>query len=373
MSALCATVFAQVAVQVEVGKTVVIEIPVQAKAACNVDVYLAGQKMNIEVDANQKTAKFSYQGLRVGEETIRWEGATKFRGLKTLFGCQGSGAVSVRTIEDQAKLKAEAAMAEARRLQQELAQRDREDAVSTTANQFEKDKQADIAALDAQLRALESRTTRQSNQTPAAATESHWVNRMSPAAQFGQPQVGSAGKGAPAAEVARQLNAAHAFSLSKTRGAYFLDQNAALIGQGDPSGQKLQKILFEVHNAWIHSLNNWNTYTVLRGQASAQSNVTSTYEKISLEQKRQAMAYAKEFYETWSAMPDDYKATFVPGGAQSGLILVDNTFVNEQFVVKILLDEFGAISEISGRPHDGRGDSVGLLAGPYSKSSQGRN
>ncbi len=387
MSAICVSAWAQKVIQVEVGKTVVVEIPVQTQVTCNVDVYLGGQKTSVEVEANQKTAQFPYQGVRVGEEAIKWEGATKFRGLKTLFGCQGSGVVTVRTVEDQAQLKAEAAMAEVRRLQQELAQRDRQGTTKTEVDKFEQAKQADIAALDAQLRALESPRTSPSGRIPPAATgvrepiaqqqpsanENQGVRAMPQSGQYGQPQRSSSGKMATTAEMAMQLNAAQAFSLSKTRGAYFLGQNVTLIGQGDPSGQKLQAIMFGMHKAWLHSSNNWSTYSVLSSQGSAPSNVINAYEKISSEQKRQAMAYAKEFYETWSAMPDEYKASFLPGGTKSVQIVVDNTFVNEQFVVKILLDESGAISEILGSPPGGLGDSVALLAAPYSKPSQRRN
>ncbi|WP_445780419.1 hypothetical protein [Shewanella sp.] len=84
---------------VEKGKSVVIEIPVDSDTACNIEVTRGGEKTNVSVDPKSKKGVYEFAGRELGEETIRWEGKMKFRGLKTLGPCRGDGSITVTTIE----------------------------------------------------------------------------------------------------------------------------------------------------------------------------------------------------------------------------------------------------------------------------------
>ena len=111
---------------VEKGKTISIEIeiPFESKAIpsssgfsntnksspmdCNIEVTHGSEKTNVRVDAKTHKGIYPFEGRRLGEETIRWEGKTKFRGLKTLGGCSGEGQLTVVTIESAEEIKATA-------------------------------------------------------------------------------------------------------------------------------------------------------------------------------------------------------------------------------------------------------------------------
>ena len=108
---------------VEIGKTVPIEIQIpfesNAKSSsstfgntnksspmdCNIEVTHGSEKTNVRVDAKTHKGIYPFEGRRLGEETIRWEGKTKFRGLKTLGGCSGEGQLTVVTIESAEEIK----------------------------------------------------------------------------------------------------------------------------------------------------------------------------------------------------------------------------------------------------------------------------
>ena len=94
---VCQQALAQASV--EKGKSVAIEIPVDSDIACNIEVTRGGEKTNVSVDPNSKKGVYEFAGRELGEETIRWEGKMKFRGLKTLGPCRGDGSITVTTIE----------------------------------------------------------------------------------------------------------------------------------------------------------------------------------------------------------------------------------------------------------------------------------
>ena len=94
---VCQQALAQASV--EKGKSVAIEIPVDSDTKCNIEVTRGGEKTNVSVDPKSKKGVYQFAGRELGEETIRWEGKMKFRGLKTLGPCRGDGSITVTTIE----------------------------------------------------------------------------------------------------------------------------------------------------------------------------------------------------------------------------------------------------------------------------------
>jgi len=94
---VCQQALAQASV--EKGKSVSIEIPVDSDTACNIEVTRGGEKTNVSVDPKSKKGVYEFAGRELGEETIRWEGKIKFRGLKTLGPCRGDGSITVTTVE----------------------------------------------------------------------------------------------------------------------------------------------------------------------------------------------------------------------------------------------------------------------------------
>lgn len=88
---------AQAQTRVEKGKTIAIEIPFDTEALCNMEVVRGGEKTNVRVERNKKSV-YQFDGRELGEETIRWEGKMKFRGLKTLGPCRGNGEITVTTV-----------------------------------------------------------------------------------------------------------------------------------------------------------------------------------------------------------------------------------------------------------------------------------
>ena len=113
--ALTASHWLHAAATVEKGKTISVEIPVDTENVCNIEVVRGGEKTNVRVESNKKGV-YQFAGRELGEETIRWEGKIKFRGLKSLGPCRGDGAIKVVTTESaEAKAAAEEkALAEAR-------------------------------------------------------------------------------------------------------------------------------------------------------------------------------------------------------------------------------------------------------------------
>ena len=104
---VCQQALAQASV--EKGKSVAIEIPVDSDTACNIEVTRGGEKTNVSVDPKSKKGVYKFAGRELGEETIRWEGKMKFRGLKTLGPCRDDGSMVVSTIESGAEKQAAAA------------------------------------------------------------------------------------------------------------------------------------------------------------------------------------------------------------------------------------------------------------------------
>ena len=107
--ALTASQWIHAAATVEKGKTISVEIPVDTDNLCNIEVVRGGEKTNVRVDPKTKKGVYQFAGREVGEETIRWEGKMKFRGLKTLGPCRDDGSMVVSTIESGAEKQAAAA------------------------------------------------------------------------------------------------------------------------------------------------------------------------------------------------------------------------------------------------------------------------
>ena len=101
---VCQQALAQASV--EKGKSVAIEIPVDSDTACNIEVTRGGEKTNVSVDPKSKKGVYEFAGRELGEETIRWEGKMKFRGLKTLGPCRGDGSIKVVTTESAEAIEA---------------------------------------------------------------------------------------------------------------------------------------------------------------------------------------------------------------------------------------------------------------------------
>ena len=96
---------AQAQTTVEKGKTISIEIPADTDTACNIEVVRGGEKTDVRVESNKKGV-YQFAGRELGEETIRWEGKMKFRGLKTLGPCRGDGSIKVVTTESAEAIEA---------------------------------------------------------------------------------------------------------------------------------------------------------------------------------------------------------------------------------------------------------------------------
>ena len=107
--ALTASQWLHAAATVEKGKTISVEISVDTENVCNIEVVRGGEKTNVRVDPKTKKGVYQFAGREVGEETIRWEGKMKFRGLKTLGPCRDDGSMVVSTIEGGAEKQAAAA------------------------------------------------------------------------------------------------------------------------------------------------------------------------------------------------------------------------------------------------------------------------
>ncbi|XOJ85105.1 hypothetical protein ABXT54_02570 [Methylophilaceae bacterium Uisw_099_01] len=118
----------QAQIKVEKGKTITIEIlnvsneppPSSSKldivnapslTACNMQVRRGSEKTDVKIDPKNNKGIYEFEGRELGQETISWEGKTKFRGFNTLRACYTNGQLSVETIESaeirQAKLAAQ--------------------------------------------------------------------------------------------------------------------------------------------------------------------------------------------------------------------------------------------------------------------------
>ena len=155
--------------------------------------------------------------------------------------------------------------------------------------------------------------------------------------------------------------------INTTIGAIFVDRNSSLIGLGDSNGKNLQKILVNMHNAWNDSLNNWTTYAALSAQGSAGIDVLSYYGQTSTRSRDATVNFAKQFYHAWTKLSDEYVGSFIPEGGGSTTIIVGNEFKNERFIIVILLDEFGTITNFLGRPYGGVGNSFNIFTPPYTR------
>jgi hypothetical protein len=64
---------------------------------CNIEVTLPNkQKIGVEVEGPQFMATVQFTPQQAGSAAIQWEGKTKFRGLKTVGSCPGSGVIQVQ-------------------------------------------------------------------------------------------------------------------------------------------------------------------------------------------------------------------------------------------------------------------------------------
>lgn len=138
---VCQQALAQASV--EKGKSVAIEIPVDSDTACNIEVTRGGEKTNVSVDPKSKKGVYQFAGRESGEETIRWEGKMKFRGLKTLGPCRGDGSIKVVTTESVEAIETAK--------QAQKAEQDAKQAKATMDAQA-----ARLAELEAKLKAAEA-------------------------------------------------------------------------------------------------------------------------------------------------------------------------------------------------------------------------
>ena len=130
----------QAQITVEKGKTITIEIlnvsneppPSSSKldivnapslTACNMQVRRGSEKTDVKIDPKSNKGIYEFEGRELGQETISWEGKTKFRGFNTLRACYTNGQLSVETIESaeirQAKLAAQKKADEEERAREE--------------------------------------------------------------------------------------------------------------------------------------------------------------------------------------------------------------------------------------------------------------
>lgn len=147
---------AQAQTTVEKGKTVGVEIPVSTESACNIEVTRGNEKTNVRVEANSTKGIYQFAGRELGEETIRWEGKIKFRGLKTLGPCRGDGALRVVTVES-----AETRAAAKQALEAQEAANQAKAAMAAQA--------ARLAELEARLKAAEAESAKTPEQKAAEA------------------------------------------------------------------------------------------------------------------------------------------------------------------------------------------------------------
>ena len=176
-------------ISVEKGKTAAIEIPVESDVACNIEVIRGGAKTDIRVEANSGKGTYPFAGRELGEETIRWEGKMKFRGLKTLGPCKGDGAIKVVTIESAEAIEAA-----------KQAQKAEEDAKQAKAAM---DAQAArLAELEAKLKAAEAEAAK----TPEQKAEEARI--AAEAKAFAEAKVAAEAKAAAQAKAAAEARAA---------------------------------------------------------------------------------------------------------------------------------------------------------------------
>jgi hypothetical protein len=170
----------QAQITVEKGKTVSIEIPnvsnepppssskldivnAPAMTACNMQVKRGSEKTNVKIEPKSNKGIYEFEGRELGQETVSWEGKTKFRGFKTLRACNSKGQLTVETIESaevrEARLAAkkkveeeEKAREEARVAQKKVEEEEkaREEARVAQKKMEEEERALKQAKLDAQ-------------------------------------------------------------------------------------------------------------------------------------------------------------------------------------------------------------------------------
>ena len=68
---------------------------------CHIEVTLPNQqKVSVEVDGPQFLASVEFTPQQIGNAAIQWEGKLKSRGLRSVFGCPGSGVIQVQVTEN---------------------------------------------------------------------------------------------------------------------------------------------------------------------------------------------------------------------------------------------------------------------------------
>jgi len=88
-------------IQVVIGQSVVIALPVDSPSACNLAVLRGGEKTNVTVEASSGQGRYTYRANKLGDEKISWVGELKLRGLRSLLPCNAEGSLLVKTIEDR--------------------------------------------------------------------------------------------------------------------------------------------------------------------------------------------------------------------------------------------------------------------------------
>ena len=194
---------------VEKGKSVAIEIPVDSDTACNIEVTRGGEKTNVSVDPKSKKGVYEFAGRELGEETIRWEGKMKFRGLKTLGPCRGDGAIKVVTTESaeaiEAAKQAQKAEEEAKQAKAAMdAQAARLAELEAKAKAAMDAQAARLAELEAKLKAAEAEAAK----TPEQKAEEARI--AAEAKAFAEAKVSAALKAAADQKAKEERDAAEA-------------------------------------------------------------------------------------------------------------------------------------------------------------------
>jgi len=85
--------------KVIVGQQATVRIPIEnfpRGNKCNIAVYFPNQqRIDVEVVGPDFVAVVNYRPTKAGEDALRWEGRTIWRGLNTIFSCPGMGVVKV--------------------------------------------------------------------------------------------------------------------------------------------------------------------------------------------------------------------------------------------------------------------------------------
>jgi hypothetical protein len=106
---LTGTAYAQVlSNQAVLGETTALEfsIPTTSKDRCNVELRIPdGPSIEREIRPPEVKVQFEIAAKSLRDVPVAWQGKTKFRGLNTVSGCEGSGVLTVKVRENSEQIK----------------------------------------------------------------------------------------------------------------------------------------------------------------------------------------------------------------------------------------------------------------------------